>query len=108
MPNDISLTVRIPHDLSNQLQAAAKKLGMTRTNLLRGAIHDFLTTDSVALDFSSTPGDKDRLVLNVNQMTHTILLKACERYNQSMNAVVVAVSALALERAATWLQSTKL
>lgn len=107
MPNNISLTVRLPHELNSQLQLAAKEVGVTKTNLLRSAIHDFLTTDAVVLDFSPTPGAKDRLVLNVNQITHSILEAACRKHSQSMNAVVTAVAILALERATKWLQSAK-
>lgn len=107
MANDISLTIRLPHELNIQLQAVAKELGMTKTNLLRSAIHDFLTVDGVALDFSLTSGTKDRLVLNINHITHNILESACAKYSQSMNAVVTAVGVLALERSSKWLQSTK-
>lgn len=107
MANDISLTIRLPHELNMQLQLAAKEVGVTKTNLLRSAIHDFLTEDKVTLNFSSAPGIKDRLVLNVNQITYNILEAACERHSQSMNAVVTAVGVLALERAAKWLQSAK-
>lgn len=107
MPNNISLTVRLPHDLNVQLQACAKELGMTKTNLLRGAIHDFLTVDDIVLDFSAMPGAKDRLVLNVNQITHSILEAACKKHSQSMNAVITAVGVLALERSAKWLQAVK-
>ena len=107
MANDISLTIRLPHELNTQLQAVAKEIGMTKTNLLRSAIHDFLITDDVNLIFVSSPGVKDRLVLNVNQITHGILEAACNKYSQSMNAVVTAVGILALERSSKWLQSAK-
>lgn len=106
MANDISLTIRLPHELNTQLQEVAKALGVTRTNLLRAAIHDFLATDSTSLDFSVVTGPKDRLVLNVNQLTYNLLERACEKYSQSMNAVVTAVGALVLERSIIWLQST--
>ncbi|MEY8437951.1 hypothetical protein [Anaerotruncus colihominis] len=107
MANNISLTVRLPHTLNTQLQAAAKALGMTKTNLLRSAIHDFLTVENVVLDFSATSDTKDRLVLNINQMTHTILENACRKHSQSMNAIITAVGFLALERSTTWLQSIR-
>lgn len=108
MANNISLTVRLPHELNSQLQDIAKKIGMTKTNLLRSAIHDFLTEDSVSLDFSPVSGPKDRLVLNVNQITNNILENACKKHSQSMNAIVTAVGVLALERSTKWLQSTGL
>lgn len=107
MANDISLTVRLPHELNARLQSVAKELGMTKTNLIRFAIHDFLTTDDVLLDFSVTAGPKDRLVLNVNKITQGILETACNKHSQSMNAVVTAVSVLALERSTKWLESTR-
>ena len=106
MANDISLTVRLPYELSVKLKEVSKDIGVTKTNLIRSAIHDFLTTDEIVLDFSQSEVEKkDRLVLNVNQITYGILEEACKKYNQSMNAVITAVSFLALERSAKWLQS---
>jgi len=107
MANNISLTVRLPHELNKQLQSVAKEVGMTKTNLLRSTIHDCLTTEDVMLDFSPTSASRDRLVLNVNQITYNILENACKQHSQSMNAVVTAVAVLALERSTKWLQSTK-
>ena len=108
MTNNISLTIRLPHELNVQLKTVSKELGMTRTNLIRSAIHDFLTTkDIITFNFETKYTDKkDRLVLNVNQLTYDILEKACKENDQSMNAVVTAVSVLALERSVKWLQST--
>lgn len=106
MPNDISLTVRLPHDLNTQLTKVSKDIGITKTNLIRSAIHDFLAIDEIVLDFSNVQTDqRDRLVLNINQMTYNLLENACQKYKQSMNSVVIAVSFLALERSAKWLQS---
>ncbi len=108
MSNNISLTVRLPHELNKQLKEASKQLGITKTNLIRSAIHDFLTKSETVLDFSPTYSDKnDRLVLNVNQVTRDILENTCQKYNQSANAVVIALSTLILERSAKWLQSAK-
>jgi len=90
-----------------QLKAASKRLGMTKTNLLRGVIHDILPKDDVVLDFSAPSDERDRFVLNVNQLTHSILQGVCEKHSQSMNAVITAVAHLALERAATWLLPTE-
>lgn len=108
MANSISLTIRLPHELNMQLTAISKEVGITKTNLLRSAINDFLTKDEFALDFSTNySGKSDRLVLNVNHLTHSILDNVCKKHGQSMNAVVTAVSILALERSAKWLQSAK-
>ena len=105
--NDISLTIRLPHEINLQLSATSKEVGMTKTNVIRMAIHDFLTDDKIKLDFSSDVFSKrDRIVLNVNQLTQSILADACRKYNQSMNAIVTAVAVLALERSSKWLQST--
>ena len=99
MSNNFALTVRLPHNLNMELKTIAKEVGMTRTNLIRAAIHDFLPCDEINLDFSSEPSvQKDRLVLNINALTYNILETACKKYNQSMNAVITAVSVLALER----------
>ncbi|MEG1259280.1 MAG: hypothetical protein RSD12_09675 [Akkermansia sp.] len=108
MANDISLTVRLPHQLNIQLGAISKEVGITKTNLIRSAIHDFLPSSEYELDFAAYPADKrDRLVLNVNQTTCGILENACQSHGQSMNSIVTAVSVLALERAAKWLQAVR-
>lgn len=104
--NDVTLTVRLPQEIDSQLKKSAKEIGMTKTTLIRIAIHDFLVDGSVDLDFSPMQGDKKRITLDVNHLTKSILDDACQKHNQSMNAVVTAVSLLALERCAKWLQST--
>lgn len=103
MANDISLTVRLPHELNEKLQEVAKAAGFTKTNLIRIGIHHCLVHDKAALDFEHTSDKKDRLVLNVNQLTYRILEDTCKEYGQSMNAVITAVSALTLEYASKWL-----
>lgn len=101
--NDISLTVRLPHELNEKLKVASKKLGITKTNLIRWGIH-LLKDETNTLTFSSGfPVTKDRLVLNVNQLTYEILDHACHQYNQSMNATVIAICVLALEHYSTLL-----
>ncbi len=108
MSNDISLTVRLPHELNIQLGIVSKDMGVTKTNLIRSAIHDFLTNDQTILSFTPSSSDKkDRLVLNINQMTRNILENACQKYNQPMNAVITSISILALERSSKWLQATR-
>lgn len=108
MANNISLTVRLPHELNTKLAEVSKDIGITKTNLIRSAIHDFLTSDKTALDFSTNHVDtRDRLVLNINQITFDILEEACNKHGQSMNAIITATSILALERSSKWLQSTK-
>lgn len=108
MPNNISLTIRLPYEINEKLITASKALGMTKTNLIRMAIHELPKDDNIALDFSQNITDKKyRLVLNVNQLTYDILESVCKKYNQSMNAVVVAISYFALELSAKWLQSIK-
>lgn len=108
MTNNISLTVRLPHELNMQLKSVSTDIGVTKTNLIRSAIHDFLTADNINLNFSQiNSSKKDRLVLNVNQLTLNILEDACNNFGQSMNAIITAVSILALERSSKWLQSAK-
>jgi hypothetical protein len=105
MTNNISITVRLPQGISNELKILAKDLGMTRTNLLRMSIHDFLAKNETTLTFADIDTAKrDRLVLNVNQFTFDILDAACKKHQQSMNSIINAVSLLALERYTKWLQ----
>ncbi|MGL6198720.1 MAG: hypothetical protein ACRC3H_07280 [Lachnospiraceae bacterium] len=103
--NNISLTIRLPEKLNLELTKVSKELGMTKSNLIRAAIHGFLTSDEAALDFSlpydSSP--KFRMVLIVNQHTYDILIKASEKYSQSINIIVTAIIYLALERGIKWL-----
>lgn len=106
MSNNISLTVRMPCELNEKLTSSSKALGMTKTNLIRMAIHELPKGNDIELDFSQNITDKKyRLVLNVNQLTYDILENACKKYNQSMNAIVIAISYYALELSAKWLQS---
>ena len=108
MANNISLTIRLPHELNTKLKAISKDVGMTKTNLIRIVIHE-LAKGQVELDFSpDSSSNRDRLVLNVNQLTYDILDNACKQYNQSMNAVVTAICAAALEYSAKWLQATEM
>ncbi len=107
MNNNISVTVRLPHELNLQLTSISKEMGVSKTSFIRTAVRDFLTSDP-ALDFSVNSSDnRDRLVLNLNPITYEILKYACDKYNQSANAVIVAVTAFALECSAKWLQSVK-
>ena len=105
--NDISLTVRLPSELNTELQTAAKKLGLTKTNLIRYAIHEMLTIDGIEPNFSVSPEPRYRFVLNVNQLTYSILEDACKKYSQSMNAVIIATCLLALKRSEEWLLPTE-
>lgn len=104
MLNPISLTVRLPEKLDEELTVACKKLGMPKSALIRICIHDFLQ-DDVVLDFAWCNDTKTkRLVLNVNEHLNALLDNAAKKSGKSVNAVVIAVSALALERATKWLQ----
>lgn len=107
MTNSIPLTVRLPHELNIKLKSVSKDVGMTKTNLIRIAIHEF-AKGKITIDFSSNfSTDKDRLVLNVNQLTYDILDNTCKQYNQSMNAVVTEICVAAIEYASKWLQATE-
>lgn len=99
MPNDISLTVRLPSELNERLQITAKSLGMTKTNLIRLAIHDFSASYPVQLDFSMNRVEsRYRLVLNVNDFTFGILERLSKDSGESVNAVVTALCIYAAER----------
>lgn len=99
MPNDISLTVRLPSELNEQLQKTAKALGMTKTNLIRLGIHDYFGSPHAALDFSMNRVEsRYRLVLNVNDFTFKIIDGLCKKHDQSVNAVVTALCIYSVER----------
>ena len=103
MANDISLTIRLPHEINENLKIEAKRLGFTRTSLIRIAIHELFAKGKITLDFSQKySADKDRLVLNINQLTNDILHNTCEQYGQAMNSVVTAICAAALKYCSKW------
>lgn len=105
MLNPISLTVRLPEKLDDELTSVCKSLGMPKTALIRICIHDFLQDENTVLDFSACEDSKTkRLVLNVNEHLDALLNEAAKGSGHSINAVIIAVSALALERASKWLQ----
>lgn len=92
MPNNnISLTVRLPRSLSEELKTTAKKLGMTKTNLIRISILQS-KEQRVKLSFPSDNSfaEKDRIVLNINEYVNDVLSELCEDHNQSMNTIIIA------------------
>lgn len=104
MANDISLTVRLPSELNQQLITVSKNIGVTKTILIRFAIHEYLTDEKIIPDFSQTRvAQREKFVFNMNQLTYTILEKCCQKYGQSMNAIITAASILALEHFSKWL-----
>lgn len=103
--NNISVTVRLPHDLNEELKTTSTKVGMTKTNLIRLAIHECLAKGTEELQFPSEAcSQKDRLVLNINQTTLDLLNEASAKYGQSVNAVVTAVCLWGIEYYSRWLQ----
>ncbi|EAC7181331.1 TPA: hypothetical protein O2E65_001545 [Listeria monocytogenes] len=90
--NNIALTLRLPVELNQQLTKVAKTLGFTKTNLIRLAIHDYLDSEnledleSILSEYNDT---KYRMVLNVNAITLDILNKQSEKYNMSINKLLV-------------------
>lgn len=104
MSNDISLTVRIPKDLNTELTKLAKELGVTKVNLLRFAIHLFLSEKPTELTFSDISSeDRFRFVFNTNQVTYNLLVKASEKYGQPINSILNSISVLALEHYSKYL-----
>lgn len=101
--NDISLTIRLPHEINLELANLSKNLGITKTNLIRNFIHE-LSENNASLVFANTfeKYKKDRIVLNVNKLTHDILLDYSKKYDQSINSVVIAVCILSLNNS-KWL-----
>lgn len=103
MNNNISLSIRLPNSLNSRLTNTSKSLGLTKVSFIRFAIWNFLDENPQPLTFFDSSENTFRLVLAVNQNTYEIIERACQQYNQSINSIVVAVSALALERYAKYL-----
>lgn len=104
MSNDISLTVRIPRTLNDDLTTLSKELGVTKVNLLRFATHLFLSEKPTPLNFTaSSSDDRFRFVFNTNQVTYDLLQKASEDYKQSINSVITAIAYLALQHYSKYL-----
>ena len=103
MKNDISLTIRLPITMNEQLTDMTKRLGLTKTSCIRFAIWDFLDKQPQPLTFSKSDEETYRFVLAVNQNTYNILNNACQKYGQSINSIINAVSRLALEHYSKYL-----
>lgn len=89
MPNDISLTARIPLDLDNRLSDVSEFLGITKSNLIRESIHRCLGDGSLFEKYVSTSSEKHRIVLNVNHNTYRILEQYIEKNNVSVNNAII-------------------
>lgn len=105
MANDISLTVRLPKELNTALTKLSKDLGITKVNLLRFAIHLFLSERPTSLAFTDTTATKDkaRLVFFTNQVTYNLLADASIKYGQSINSVITSIAMMALEHYSKYL-----
>jgi len=89
MANNIPLTLRLPADLNEQLNRIAKATGITKTNLLRQSIYDYLDVPEIKIsDFNILPvygTEKHRIVLNINSYTYDILEKQSKKFSLSFN-----------------------
>lgn len=105
MANDISLTVRLPKELNTALTKLSKDLGITKVNLLRFAIHLFLSERPTSLTFTDTTATKDkaRLVFLTNHVTYNLLADASAKYGQSINSVITSIAMMALEHYSKYL-----
>ena len=102
--NEISLTVRMPQDLNDQLTALCKRLGLPKLPFLRFSVWVFLNDDPKDLIFDEIQSDsKFRFTFNVNKNIYDILETTSKRYEQSINSVVIKVANMALERYSTYL-----
>ncbi|EGP4752372.1 hypothetical protein [Enterococcus hirae] len=95
----ISLTLRFPTELNEQITSVSKALGFTKTNLIRLSIYEYLDQDTLP-DLNSTLTEfndfKYRMVLNINQSTYQILERQSEAYNLPINKLLVYSSKRAL------------
>lgn len=96
MSNDISLTIRLPKTLNDDLTQLSKQLGITKVNLLRFAIHLFLMEKPTPLIFDGSSSEKFRFNFHVNAVTNSLLVEASEHYGQPINSVVTAIAYLAV------------
>lgn len=105
MGNDVSLTVRLPKDLNSELTNLSKKLGITKVNLLRFAVHYFLQDKPTTLTFDTSivEDEKFRFAFNVNRTAYELLNSASEEYGQSINSVVTSIAFLALKHYSRYL-----
>ncbi len=98
MSNNISLTIRIPEKLNIKLKQQASKLGFTKTGMIKISIHQFIKEKPYNLldvDVENYKGKNFRLVLNINDFTNNVLLETAQKYNISVNSVVIRVCILA-------------
>lgn len=95
----VSLTLRLPVELNEQITKVSKALGFTKTNLIRLSIYEYLDQDELP-DLNATISEyndfKYRMVLNINQATYQILEKQSKSYNLPINKLLVYSSKRAL------------
>lgn len=94
--NDISLTVRIPDKLNDQLTLLSKGLGITKVSLLRFTIWSH-SDNPKPLSFDTSATNSFRFVLSLNAATYKILEDASKQYSQPVNSVVVALANIAVK-----------
>lgn len=95
----ISLTLRLPIELNEQITEVSKLLGFTKTNLIRLSIYEYLDKDTLP-DLNTIISEysdfKYRMVFNINQSTYQILEKQAKNYNLPINKLLVYSSKKAL------------
>ncbi|MBR7928416.1 hypothetical protein KBI51_09595 [Aerococcaceae bacterium zg-ZUI334] len=93
----VSLTLRIPKSLNQELKYLSSQLGFTKSSLIKIAIHEFV--DKIEMTTHEfTDNDSFRMVLKVNDITHRMLIEASKRYELSINQVVIKTCYLSVER----------
>lgn len=89
MSNNISLTLRMPHELDKELSSISTFIGITKSNLIRESIHRCLCKDYEYKDYFPETPNEYRIALNINENTYKILENYSNSKNISMNSAII-------------------
>lgn len=110
MSNSISITMRISETLDSQLNTIKKVLGFSKTTLIRLSIHEFLDCDELndIHDLVDNEIKTKRLVFNTNKYSYSILKRQSEKYNISVNSLLIYSSLKAVKHYSTLIEKLEL
>jgi metal-responsive CopG/Arc/MetJ family transcriptional regulator len=87
----LTLTIRLPIQLSNKLDSISKYLGMSKSNLIRVAILKYLDVSELD-DFQETrtpSSSSKRINLSLTQFLYSIVKNKADNLNVTVNSLII-------------------
>ena len=87
----MTLTIRLPIQLSNKLDLISKYLGMSKSNLIRVAILKYLDVTELN-DFQETrtpSSNSKRINLSLTQFLYSIVKNKADNLNVTVNSLII-------------------